>query len=341
MNMNPTLRRLLCLVICFIMVLQPMTFLASAEETAELIVNGTFADADGDGKADGWSYWFGSVTEAPSSVGEDGLTINADSSGGAQRLTVHQTINDLDPEKTYRITGRYNVVSTGKGSLEIRHNASDVVDEKRLAYTTSKTDGWQTFDKTITGVASVKLEIVVSQGAILTCSVDDISVTEVLPEMPELLTNGTFTDGDGDGKPDSWNFWSSSLTPCPMECTEEGLTISADSSVEKQRLTVHQTITGLDAKKTYRFTGSYNVISTGYGSLEIGHILHGSGSRTNAVIQTSKTDGWQEFDVTFTGCETVKIEAAVSPGAILVCQVNNFSVKEVYTEEPEGDGNLL
>ena len=56
MKASPKLRRLLCLVLCFVMVLQPMTCLAVTADAAELIVNGTFADADGDSKADGWTY---------------------------------------------------------------------------------------------------------------------------------------------------------------------------------------------------------------------------------------------------------------------------------------------
>jgi hypothetical protein len=103
-----------------------------------LLKNGTFLDTDGDNKADNWTYWFGTAVEAPSAVDEDGLTITANSSGGAQRLTVHQTASNLDPSKTYLLTGRYNVISTGSGSLEIRYNTSN-----QLAKHTSKTDGWK------------------------------------------------------------------------------------------------------------------------------------------------------------------------------------------------------
>ena len=165
MKASPKLRRLLCLVLCFVMALQPMTCLAASADAAELIVNGTFADADGDSKADGWTYWFGSVKECPSSVGEDGLTITADSSTETQRLTVHQTTS-LVAGKTYRLTLRYQVTSTAKGSLEIRHNGTGAM--QRVAYHTSKTDGWQTVENEFVAAGNMKLEIVVSQGATLT-----------------------------------------------------------------------------------------------------------------------------------------------------------------------------
>ena len=339
---------LLCFLLCLSMVLQPLAVIpVHAAEPAELIVNGTFADADGDTKADGWTYWFGSVKECPSSVGEDGLTITADSTTETQRLTVHQTVSGLDPAKTYRFTGRYNVVSTGKGGLEIRHNASADTNEKRLAYTTSVTEGWQSFDKTITGVESVKLEIVISQGATLTCSVDDVSLVEVVeeeseaPETENLLLNGTYADENGDGTADSWTYWNGSNAAAAASCNEDGLSITADSSDTAQRLTVHQTVTGLDATKTYRFTGEYYILSTGKGAFEIGYTPNATGSRINAVKLYAKTDGWQKFDVTFTGCESVKVESAVSSGATMTVKINNFSLTEVIEEEPEDDGNLV
>lgn len=341
---NP-LRRLICLLICFAMVLQPMMFLTAAAESNELIVNGDFSiDADGNGKADGWTYWFGTVTECPSTIGEDGITINADSTTETQRLTVHQTAS-LVAGKTYRLTMRYQVTSTARGSLEIRHNA--LGSNQRVAYHTSKTDGWQTVDtEFVAASGSMKLEIVVSQGATLVCSVDDVSLTEVVveeeePESAELLVNGTYADDNGDGKADSWNYWNGTAVAAPSACGEDGLTITADSTSETQRLTVHQTVTGLDASKTYRFTGDYNILSTGKGAFEIGYTPNATGSRINAVKLYSKTDGWQSFDVTFTGCESVKVESAVSSGATMTVQVNNFSLTEVVEEEPEDDGNLI
>lgn len=346
MKASHTLRRLLSMFICLAMVLQPMTFLKASAETTELIVNGTFADDDGDGKADGWSYYVGSVAEAPSSVGEDGITITADSSSETQRLTVHQTVSGLTEGGTYHLTGRYQVSSTGYGSLEIRYNAGG--SNVTVAKHTAVTDGWLTIDEEIvTTGTSFKLEIVVSQGAILTCSVDDISLTEVAAEeeepeqSTELLVNGTFADADGDGYADDWSYWNGTAVAAPSSVGEDGLAISADSSSETQRLTVHQTVTGLDSTKTYRFTGEYNILSTGKGGFEIGYTPNATGSRTDAVKLYSATDGWQSFDVTFTGCESVKIEALVSSGATMTVKVNNFSLTEVAEEEPEDDGNLI
>ena len=75
MKASPNLRRLLCLILCFIMVLQPMTSIVARAESANLLVNGDFSiDADGDNKADGWTYWYGTAIEAASSIGEDGLS---------------------------------------------------------------------------------------------------------------------------------------------------------------------------------------------------------------------------------------------------------------------------
>ena len=106
-------RSVLCLVLCFALVLQFVTIPAAAAESDELFVNGTFeTDANGDGKADGWSYYIGSAVECPSTLGEDGITINADSTSAAQRLTVHQTVA-VTSGSTYRLTLRYQVVSTG------------------------------------------------------------------------------------------------------------------------------------------------------------------------------------------------------------------------------------
>ena len=339
------LRSLACLLICFAMLLQPMAVLATGATPAELIVNGTFADADSNGKADGWSYYIGSAVECPSVLGEDGITINADSTSTAQRLTVHQTVSGLTAGNTYRFTARYQVTSTAKGSLEIRYNAGG--SNTTIAKHTSKTDGWITIDQEIvpTGT-SFKIEFVVSQGATLTCSIDDVSLTEVAaeeeePEITNLLLNSTFADADNDTKADFWNYWNGTAVAAPSAVGEDGLTITADSTSETQRLTVHQTVSGLDASKTYRFTGDYNIISTGKGAFEIGYTPNATGSRINAVKLYSKTDGWQSFDVTFTGCESVKVETAVSSGATMTVQINNFSLTEVIEEEPEDDGNLI
>ena len=347
MKLADKLRRLLCLVICFAMILQPMTFLSVfAEETTNLFTNGIFADANGDGKAEGWTCWFGTVAEAPSSVGEDGLTITADSSVGAQRLTVHQTVSGLDSSKTYVLSGRYNVISTGSGSLEIRYNTSN-----QLAKLTSKTDGWQTFSQEITGVESIKLEIVVSQGATLTCSVDDISLVEKVvesepdpePETPTyvntLLLNGTFLDGSDEGTvPDDWTFWNGSAVAATTSIGADGLTITADSSLSAQRLSVNQTVTGLDASKTYCFTGENNITSKTSGALDIGYYANATGSIIKERYQ-SVTNGVQTFEIIFTGCTSAKLEAAVSNGATMTCTINNFRLEEVPSYTVTFDAN--
>lgn len=339
MKAQKFLRSLACIALCLAMLLQPMASLVSGASTGELIVNGTFADADSDGKADGWSYYTGSAVECPSTLDEDGITINADSTTTAQRLTVHQTAA-VTAGTAYRFTARYRVSSTGKGSLEIRYNAGGT--NQRLAYHTSKTDGWITIDQEIvpTGT-SFKLEIVVSQGATLTCSVDDVSLTEVVTGEPdassELLPNGVFADANGDGKADSWTYWNGSAIAAPSSVDEDGLHITADSSGGAQRLTVHQTVSGLDASKTYRLSGEYNVVSTGYGSLEIRY-----NTSNRLAYHSSKTDGVQSFSQDITGVDSIKIEIVVSSGATLTCSVSNFSLTEVIAEEEEpADDNLI
>ena len=91
-----------------------------------------------------------------------------------------------------------------------------------MAYHTSKTDGWQTLENEFVAAGNMKLEIVVSQGATLTCSVDDVSLVEVVseeePETAELLLNGNYADGNGDGKADSWNYWNGSNAPADSSC---------------------------------------------------------------------------------------------------------------------------
>lgn len=331
------LRALFCLLLCLSMVLQPLSVIpVHASEPAELITNGTFTDSDNNGKADGWTYWCGNDTEAPSAVGEDGLTITANSSSGAQRLTVHQTASNLDPSKTYLLTGRYTVISTGSGSLEIRYNTSN-----QLAKHTSKTDGWKTFSQEITGVDSIKLEIVVSQGAILTCSVDDVSLVEVVEEEPEtpvvqeplntLLKNGNFLDNDGDKKADNWTYWNASgTTQASATVEDDGLkltSVSTDSA--KQNISVNQTITGLDSSKTYCFSGEYHVLSTGSGAFEIGYTPNASGSRINVVKLYSKTNDWTGFEVTFTDMEKVKLETILSNGSTVTAKIRNYKLEEV------------
>ena len=207
MNAPKSLRRMACLLLCFAMLLQPLAVLATGTESAELMVNGIFADTNGDGKADGWSYYTGSAAECPSTLGEDGITINADSSGTPQRLTVHQTVN-VTAGTTYRLTGRYQVTSTASGSLEIRYNAGGP--NQRLAYHTSKTDGWQRFDLTFTGCEKVKVETAVSSGATMTVQIRSFSLTEVVVEEPEddnnLIVNPTYETTDISAI-SGWNYY--------------------------------------------------------------------------------------------------------------------------------------
>lgn len=255
------LRSLACLLICFAMLLQPMAVLATGATPAELIVNGTFADADSDGKADGWSYYIGSAVECPSVLGEDGITINADSTSAAQRLTVHQTVSGLDSSKTYRFTGDYNIISTGKGAFEIGYTPNASGSRINAVKLYSKTDGWQSFDVTFTGCESVKVETAVSSGATMTVQINNFSLTEVVEEEPEddgnLIQNPTYATEDISSVP-SWNYY-------PAYAANAGTNYNASVAdgvftgtvLGGSNLILHQTValTEDQLNKTYTFTG--------------------------------------------------------------------------------------
>ena len=336
MKVRKLLKTVLCLLLCLSMSIPAVDLGVQAEET-NLLANGTFEDSNSDGKADGWTYWNGNSTAASSSVGEEGLTITADSSSGKQRLTVYQTAT-VEAGKTYKLTGRYQVTSTGNGSLEIRYNAGET-SNTTIAKHTSATDGWQTIEKEITATGtSLKFEIVVSDGATLTCSVDDMSLVKVEEETTQetyletLFKNGTFLDLDSDGKADDWTYWNGSSTAASSSVGEDGLTITADSSSGKQRLTVYQTAT-VEAGKTYKLTGRYQVTSTGNQSLEIRYNA-GETSNTTIAKHTSATDGWQtiEKEITATGT-SLKFEIVVSDGATLTCSVDDISLVAISGSE--------
>lgn len=109
----------------------------------------------------------------------------------------------------------------------------------------------------------------------------------------------------------------------------------------KQRLTVHQTVTGLEAGKTYTFSGLLNVLSTSKGSVEVRYGV--DGTNTRVAYHTSKTDGWEEMKAEITlpeGVTSIKFEVVVSEGATLVTSVKDFVLQKVKIQEEENE-NLI
>ena len=352
--------KVLKLFLCFLLsvvMLHPSVTQVSAETAFDsgLLKNGTFVDANADGKADDWSYYKGSVTEAPSSVGIDGLTITADSSSGAQRLTVHQTVSGLTVGKTYRLTGEYNVISTGSGSLEIRHDNATDNDTKRFAYHTSKTNGVQQIDKEVVATKeTMKIEIVVSQGAILTATVNKLKLVEVVAE-PEptptpvpafdsgLLGNGGFAYETGAATATGWQYWTSGTTVLPaIEQIENGLKItSAGTNAQgtQERVTLQRNTNTLEIGETYVISGAFQVenCTSGKFSIDVNGLV------TPVSLQTN-SDGWKTFEAEFTATSTAhQVRVMTSAGAKMTASVKELKVvlKATPTPTPTFDSGLL
>ena len=261
MRRKQILKSILSLILCFVMVASSGLAM-SAPETVQaapmisdtnLLVNGSFADEDGDGKADGWQYFKGSVTEAASTIGEDGITVECDSTKENQRLTVHQTVTGLAAGK-YVFKGMVQAPSVSKGGVRVYETVTGGARNK--FYETLKTVAeWTPFEQEIVVEKdgdTIKVELEITQGAVCTAKAKDFVLVRVY-EGTDYLVNGTFTDADGDGKADGWEYFKGSVTEAASTIGEDGITVECDSTKENQRLTVHQTVTGLPAG-TYVFT---------------------------------------------------------------------------------------
>lgn len=362
MKASKLLRSLACLVICFAMLLQPMSILATGASSDELIINGTFADTDSDGKADDWSYWNGTVASASAACDENGLTITADSTSETQRLTVHQTVSNLNAGGTYHLTGRYQVSSTSYGSLEIRYNAGG--SNVTIANHTSVTDGWITIDEEIvTTRNSIKLEIVVSLGATLTCSIDDISLTEVVVEEPEpeepeeeeptaenLIQNPTY-ETSGISSVPNWNYY-------PAYDANVGTNYNASISdgiftgtvLGGSNLILHQTmaLTEDQLNKTYTFTGDIKTENlSSYAMFKV-YLQDASGKQLSSFLsnQVKGTTDWATLTLEFEVPESIggvavasiKLEQYILKGTGAASFRNPVIVKTGdFVTPPEGD----
>ena len=306
------MKKLLSLILCLAMAVSPLSVSAAdGGSTAETnyFTNGSFADGDGDGKADGWTYWNGSVTPAASEAGEDGLTISADSSAEAQRLTVHQTVTGLEAGKTYTFSGLLNVLSTSKGSVEIRYGLDGT--NTRITYHTSKTDGWEEMKTDITlpeGVTGIKFEIVVSQGATLVTSVKDFCLMESenqgSQDSENLLVNPTYDTEDISSIP-GWSYYPSYADNAETNYVAE---VTADHEFKGtvlggSNLVLHQTVK-LDAdglNKKYRFSGQIKTEDiTGYASFRV-QLVNSSntGIGTTEPKQIKGTTDWTDIEFEF------------------------------------------
>jgi hypothetical protein len=181
---------LLCLLLTVVM-LHPNVSRIDAETSFDsgLLENGSFADVvEGytgnynkaeDNKAAAWQYWT-NTKEAKTELIENGIKIEALSktNGSAERVTIQQTVTGLEAGKKYKLSGKYEVISTASGSFSI-----DVNGVTTIASHTSKTDGEQTFEAEFTATGtSHQIRIVVSNGAELTATVKEFKLEEVIED---------------------------------------------------------------------------------------------------------------------------------------------------------------
>ena len=329
-----------------------------------LLPNGDFLiDSDFDGKADGWSYYYndGTRTECASEITEDGIKITAVSGTTNERLTVHQTVQNLSAGK-YKFTGKVNISEYNSGHVNLYYTASGGT---RYAFKTyeATTDGWTNFEQDIelTADGAIKVECEVFPGADLTICINNFSLTAVTEEDNNnsestvfdsgLLVNGGFADicekytgtenASQDEKAAAWQYyanWSGAVAP-KTALIENGVQVTADGTNTtdslKERISIQQTVTGLTAGKTYRLTGSYKIETISYGKFSID--IDG----TEAVaVQSSNSTEWQSFskDITVT-LDKLQVRIMTSSAAIVTACVKEFKLVEVEaTAEPESNG---
>lgn len=306
------MKKFFCLILSLAMIVSPLSVSAAGDGNSggtNYFTNGSFADEDGDGKADGWTYWNGTATSAGSQTGEDGLTISADSSTVKQRLTVHQTVTGLEAGKTYTFSGLLNVLSTSKGSVEVRYGVDGT--NTRVAYHTSKTDGWEEMKAEITlpeGVTSIKFEVVVSEGATLVTSVKDFCLTESEnpgeEENENLIVNPAYDTDDISSIP-GWFYYPSYEDNAGKNYKAE---ITDDNEFKGtvlggSNLVLHQTVK-LDTdglNKKYRFSGQIKTEDiSGYASFRVQLVnSSNSGLGTTEPKQIKGTTDWTDIEFEF------------------------------------------
>ena len=317
--------------------------LARVYEGKEYLVNGSFADEDGDGKADGWQYFKGSVTEAASTIGEDGITVECDSTNENQRLTVHQTVSL--PAGTYVFTGKVQAPAVSKGGVRVYQTVTGGSRDK-FYESLKPVEEWTTFEKEIVVEKdgdTIKVELEITQGAVCTVKAKDFSLIKVFTgnEGKEYLVNGTFADADANGKADNWEYFKGSVTEAASSIGEDGITVECDSTNENQRLTVHQTAKDLPAG-TYMFTGKVQAPAVSKGGVRVYQTVTG-GARDKFYETLKPVEEWTTFEkeiVVEKDGDTIKVELEITQGAVCTAKAKDFSLV-LIAEAPEPEENNL
>ena len=180
---------------------------------------------------------------------------------------------------------------------------------------------------------------------------DEGTGTETTPYDSGKLVNGGFADvvanytGDynasADGKAAAWQYYSgwktnevATTTAPKTELIENGIKIISDGSNKtdtlSERITIQQTVSGLDSTKSYTLTVSYNISEyNNYGNFSIG-----VDANDNVVsAQTAVTDGWKTIEYELSGKTSAQIRICTSANAKLTASVKEF--KLVETEQPQ------
>lgn len=327
----------------------------SAQDRTNLLANGTFADEDADGKADGWQYWNGSSVAADSEITADGLKVVADRSedGENERLTVKQTVADLEAG-TYILTGKFKVYGKTYGAVSLYGYLSE---ESRAYFSqyTKEFAEWEPFSKEITLKAAGKItvEIEISNGAQLTAEFAEFSLVKAASDESEednnLLVNPKYEDTNSDGKADSWNYYSNKGSEADYEASSVDGVFAAKMN-GNGTLVLHQTV-NLDSEgvnKKYLFTGEVKTEGlSSYASFRI-QLVDGSnkGVGTTESDRINATTDWTPIEIDFEVPEEsagaavagFKVEHYINGGTGTV-QFRNVKVVETGEMEnlPEGD----
>ena len=373
------MKALLCVFLCAAMI-TPATrveVVAVEQEATNLLTNGTFADANTDGKADSWTYWPGTSGSGgfyPASTSiNNGLVINATSATQKERLTVHQSPAGFTAGDKFVLTGMYRVTNYEVGRLRFAYSLLEAgnkqisatqktiipdVQKNTLGTTGADADGWVTFTseefvvptEEVNGktpvAAKLEVEVYGSAGAKLTAEVKYLKLVKVEEPKPEafdsgLLVNGGFTtDEDANGKVDGWEYWNGSSVAADSIITEDGLKVVADRSENgaNERLTIKQSVTDLE-KGTYKLTGKFKVYSKSYGAVNL-YGYSSEESRAYFAQHTKEYTDWQSFEkeiVVKADGAKITVEIEITNGAQYTAEFSEFKLEKVEVEEANED----
>ena len=167
---------------------------AAETGSTNLLKNGLFADTDGNGEADSWNYYHGDYAKASSSVLTDGGVEIACVSNVNERITLYQQ-NIATTDMEYILTGDVNIATlVSGGNITFKLTATDSSGKtEALTSDAYNTKGSQSVSKTFTitelsDVVKVKLEIIVSNGATMAVTLNNISLKGTTTQL-ELITD--------------------------------------------------------------------------------------------------------------------------------------------------------